>query len=219
MHRIGQVAALLDIPPTTLRRACDRFAGYLSDKAGDPPLLSSGKRAPRQFSDQDVAILRFIVTRREAGEPDELIAEVLDRHQAGEEAEAVAQEMMESDVASEIAGITSTSITVLDGDDKIVLTEGEAAALGTALRQFAATQQALLSSQQALRDLLSVVINDAMSLKDTNERLRRRMRVLEEEIARMKESDWNHRLSLEERMSQLELDAEKEKKRSWWERF
>jgi hypothetical protein len=95
--------------------------------------------------------------------------------------------------------------------------QAAAAAIGQALQQISDTQQALLNSQQSQRDLLSVVINDAMALKDENDRLRKRLRTMEEELARIKESDMNYRLSLEERMNRVERESLE--KKSWWSRL
>src|SRR5688572_30275900 len=101
--------------------------------------------------------------------------------------------------------------------DEFLPPQAAAAAIGQALQQISDTQQALLNSQQSHRDLLSVVINDAMALKDENDRLRKRLRTMEEELARIKESDMNYRLSLEERMNRVERESLE--KKSWWSRL
>lgn len=79
------------------------------------------------------------------------------------------------------------------------------------------THHMLLNTQLANRDLLAVIVQDNFALKEENARLRRRMQALEEELSRLKESDWNHRLSLEERLALLERQIEDAK--PWWKRL
>lgn len=198
MYRIGQVAAELDLPPMTIRRWSERYAEWLSEAAGSPETLESGRQAPRCYSPEDVEVLRHIQQWQEEGLEEEAIeAELEAAQEAGPQA-----------------------LALVESESGEMLVPPQAAALGQAFRQITDTQQALVTTQQAHQELLSVVINDAMSLKDENERLRKRLRMMEEEMNRLKESDWNHRLTLEERMGQLERQLQSEnnhKKRSWWE--
>ena len=199
MYRIGQVAAQLDISPSMLRRWSERFAEWLSEDAINPQQLENGRYAPTTYNDDDLEVLQTIQELTQKGlSHDEIEAHLSN----GEEGD--------SDEESRLA--------IREGETPdLFMKRTAAAALGQALHQLNESQQALLNSQNAHRDLLNVVINDAMSLKQENERLRKRLRKLEEEMARLKESDWNHRLTLEERLNDLE--RHKDQKRSLWDRL
>lgn len=189
MYRLGQVAAELDISPATLRRLSERFATWLSAEAGTPGKHQNGRHHARTFTDADVTLLRVIQRLRQKGASEEEVEQHL----------------------QEVQNTPPTALAVVDqGSTEEVMTRTAAAALGQALNQLSETQQ-------AQRELLSVVLADAMGLKEENERLRKRLRVMEEEMARLKESDWNHRLTLEERMNQLERGQQD--KRSWWDKL
>lgn len=195
-YRIGQVAAQLDASPFKLRQLSRRFADWLSEEATTPKVLENGRPASRLYDDEDVELLQTILDLEQEGLNDDEIEQQL-------------EEMYADDTAS---------LTVLEGQGNQALMSPTAmAVLGQALHQLSETQQALLNTQQSHRDLLSVVIKDAMSVKEENERLRKRLRMIEEEMGRLKESDWNHRLALEERLNDLE--RQKDQKRSWWNRL
>ena len=193
-YRIGQVAAQLDVSPFKLRQLSRRFADWLSEEATTPKVLENGRPASRLYDDEDVELLQTILDLEQEGLNDDQIEQQL-------------EEMYADDTAS---------LTVLEGQAQL-MSPTAMAVLGQALHQLSETQQALLNTQQSHRDLLSVVIKDAMSFKEENERLRKRLRMIEEEMARLKESDWNHRLALEERLNDLE--RQKDQKRSWWNRL
>lgn len=200
-YRIGQVAAHLDISPFKLRQLSQRFADWLSeaalpsDEATTDKVLEHDGPASHLYDDDDVEVLQTILELEEEGLSDDEIDEQLDEIYA--------------DMAS---------LAVIDPQgNQALMTPAAMAVLGQALHQLSETQQALLNTQQSHRDLLSVVVKDAMSVKEENERLRKRLRMMEEEMARLKESDWNHRLALEERLN--ELAHQKEQKRSWWGRL
>ncbi|HBY92543.1 MAG TPA: hypothetical protein DEP84_01045, partial [Chloroflexi bacterium] len=142
-------------------------------------------------------VLGSIQSMRERGLDDEAI-------QAAFEAERAQEESTHRDLIRIEQG----------GTMELLPPAAAAAALAQALRQLSETQQALLNSQQAHRDLLGVVVQDNFNLKEENARLRKRLRQLEEEVGHLKESDWNHRLSLEERLTELER-----KKKRWWDRL
>jgi hypothetical protein len=65
-------------------------------------------------------------------------------------------------------------------------------------------QQLLLGSQQANRDLLSVVVQDNFNLKEENTRLRDRMLDLERELAEIRRLEGAGRQDLESRLRKLE---------------
>ncbi len=193
MFRPGQVAADLNISPTQLRKLTERFARLLSEEAANPETHDSGRRVSRTYNEADIATISAIIALQEQGMSDDELEQQLDA--------ALSQ--------------GEKALTVVEGNgyDGFLPPHAAAAAIGQALQQIGDTQQALLNSQQSQRDLLSVVINDAMALKDENERLRKRLRTMEEEMSRIKESDLNYRLSLEERLNRVERDSSE--KKSW----
>lgn len=192
--RVGQVAAELDISPSTLRRWTERFSAYLS-----PGAAGNGRGTPREYTEADILTLGAIQAMRERGLDEDAIQAALEAERARTEERSPQHDLIRIDQGSSIEMLPPAAA---------------AAALAQALRQLSETQQALLNSQHAHRDLLGVVVQDNFNLKEENSRLRKRLRQLEEEVAHLKESDWNHRLSLEERLTELER-----KKKSWWERL
>ncbi len=197
MYRNGQVAAQLDISPTTLRRLSERFAAWLSEGAGQPALLDKGRHAARLYTDEDVATLSFIQELRGGGHNEE---------------EIEAQLQARAAIAKPLPIQTQTR------GGHLLLSEDAANAMEL-IQQAVEGHQALVTAQHAQRELLGAVLHDAIALKDENERLRKRLRVMEEDMSHLKESDWNHRLTLEERMSQLEQAVTAPQKRPWWQRF
>ncbi|HYN89150.1 MAG TPA: MerR family transcriptional regulator [Ardenticatenaceae bacterium] len=189
--RSGEVAVELVISLFRLQRWTERFAAFLS-----PSATGNGHGGPREYSDGDLEVLRTILALHEQGLDDD-----------GIEGELLRRGQIHTDVGSR------DLVRVEPDGATDVVPAPVAAALGQALLQLSDTQQALLNSQQAQRELLGVVVQDNFNLKEENARLRKRLRQLEEELAHLKESDWNHRLSLEERLAQLE------RKRGWWERL
>lgn len=192
--RTGQVAAELDISPSTLRRWTERFSTYLSSSAS-----SNGRGSPREYTEADLLILGAIKSMRESGLDEEAIQAALEAERSRAEEHTTHHNLIRVEQGGSIEVLPPAAATT---------------ALAQALRQLSETQQALLNSQQAHRDLLGVVVQDNFNLKEENSRLRKRLRQLEEEVSHLKESDWNHRLSLEERLTDLER-----KKKSWWERL
>jgi hypothetical protein len=78
------------------------------------------------------------------------------------------------------------------------------AVLADSLHTVANGQQMLLGSQQANRDLLSVVLQDNFSLKEENAKLRDRMLELERDLAEIRRLDVARRDTLDARLQQLE---------------
>jgi hypothetical protein len=76
--------------------------------------------------------------------------------------------------------------------------------LADTLHTVANGQQMLLGSQQANRDLLTVVLQDNFSLKEENAKLRDRMLELERDLAEIRRLDSARRDTLDARLQQLE---------------
>ncbi|GAP62284.1 hypothetical protein ARMA_0707 [Ardenticatena maritima] len=149
--------------------------------------LSPHARQTHRYTDEDIAVLRTIARLRREGRSFDAITEAL------RDAEP-----------SSPASLARTTTP----DDE---------AWQQVLAHVQETHHTLLNTQLANRDLLAVIVQDNFALKEENARLRRRMQALEEELSRLKESDWNHRLSLEERLALLERQLEASK--PWWKRL
>lgn len=186
--RIGQLAVDFDISPTTLRRWTDRYADFLSDEAV----------SDREYNETDVALLRTVESLRQ-------------QDIGHDEIENHLREIEQK--RREITPLRSHDGEVIDGAPA----DSAAAAVTHLLQHLDETHQSVLNTQLANRDLLGVVIQDNFNLKEENARLRKRLRALEHEVSRLKESDWNHRLSLEERLTELEQELEQNK--PWWKRI
>jgi hypothetical protein len=65
-------------------------------------------------------------------------------------------------------------------------------------------QQLLLGSQQANRDLLTVVLQDNFTLKEENAKLRDRMLELERDLVELRRHDEARRQDIEGRLGRLE---------------
>ncbi|RIK48347.1 MAG: hypothetical protein DCC57_13470, partial [Chloroflexi bacterium] len=93
----------------------------------------------------------------------------------------------------------------LDGD----LSGGEpstglARLVGDAMSTLAGTQQAVLNSQSALREMLNVVVQDNFNLKDENRKLRDRMLELERALAEYQRREETRKERSEGRLRALE---------------
>lgn len=76
--------------------------------------------------------------------------------------------------------------------------------LRDALQPFSDTQQIILNAQQATRDLVGVMIQDNLNLKDENLSLRERMLELEREMAEIRRRHADYRERMETRVRILE---------------
>jgi hypothetical protein len=76
--------------------------------------------------------------------------------------------------------------------------------LSDTLHTVADGQQLLLGSQQANRELLTVVLQDNFTLKEENAKLRDRMLELERDLAELRRLDEARRETLEVRLQRLE---------------
>jgi hypothetical protein len=76
--------------------------------------------------------------------------------------------------------------------------------LADTIHTVADSQQLLLGSQQANRDLLTVVLQDNFNLKEENVKLRDRMLELERDLVEMRRIEDQRRARIEARLRQLE---------------
>ena len=193
-HRLpSEVATQLQISPSTLRRWSNEFADYLSDPAGRPQSSGGGQMAHRRYTDEDLETLMTIKG---------LLAEGQTYIQVARRLEALRRRRAAVDVTTENDDIPVTALgpSLLDTSP----ISPAVAVLADTLHTVADGQQLLLGSQQASRDLLTVVLQDNFSLKEENAKLRDRMLELERDLAEMRRLDATRRDTLETRLLKLE---------------
>ncbi len=164
-----EVASRLEVSPSTLRRWSDEFSEFLSPEASS----SEGKQH-RRYSDEDMATLITVKG---------LMAEGLTYEQ-------VRQRLSELHVSKP------------DGPGSIVAADAALPLapamtfLADTLHNVADSQQAVLNSQAANRELLGVVLQDNFNLKEENTRLRERMLELERQITQLRRDEEARREAL-----------------------
>jgi DNA-binding transcriptional MerR regulator len=186
-----EVAAQLRISPSTLRRWSNEFGDFLSDAAGRPQPASSGGITHRRYSDDDMETLMTIKG---------LLNEGLTYIQLGKRLEALRMRQATTDDSRDT---TALGPSLQEGSPIAPV----ATVLADTLHTVADGQQLLLGSQQANRDLLSVVLQDNFGLKEENTKLRDRMLELERDLAEIRRLEVGQRESLEARLQKLETQA------------
>ena len=192
----SEVAKQLQLSPSTLRRWSNEFSEFLSDSAGRPQSGSGGQTAHRRYTDEDMETMLNIKGLLDEGLTYIQVGKRLDalrlRRTMGDELPEGSEErttalgpslMDTSSVAPAVTVLADTLHTVADG------------------------QQILLGSQQANRDLLTVVVQDNFGLKEENAKLRDRMLDLERDLTEMRRLDESRREAMEARLKQLESKA------------
>jgi hypothetical protein len=138
-----------------------------------------------------------------------LLAEGLTYIQVGKRLEALRLRQASGDMVDEPDG---SQVTVLGPSLQQPSAAAPAVAvLADTLHTVADGQQMLLGSQQANRDLLTVVLQDNFSLKEENSKLRDRMLELERDLAEIRRLDATRRETLETRLHQLEMQVHQQK--------
>jgi hypothetical protein len=138
-----------------------------------------------------------------------LLAEGLTYIQVGKRLEALRLRQGADDVEEEQ---DSSQVTVLGPSLQQPSAAAPAVAvLADTLHTVADGQQMLLGSQQANRDLLTVVLQDNFSLKEENTKLRDRMLELERDLAEIRRLDTTRRETLDARLSQLETQVHQQR--------
>ncbi len=190
----NEVANQLQVSPSTLRRWSNEFTDYLSDMAGRPQPEAGGQAAHRRYTDDDLETLMTIKG---------LLAEGLTYIQVGRRLEALRLRQDVGDVVEE--QMDDSHVTILGPSLQQPFTAAPAVAvLADTLHTVADGQQMLLGSQQANRDLLTVVLQDNFSLKEENGKLRDRMLELERDLAEIRRLDATRRETLDARLQELE---------------
>ncbi|MGQ9627209.1 MAG: MerR family transcriptional regulator [Anaerolineae bacterium] len=193
--QFSEVVAELEISGSTLSQWSEEFVSFLSipDDNVSPP----GEGDSRLYTDEDLVVLATIKDLLAEGFTSAQVAEYLKKARQSEreierEPEKVEEELYPL-VAQESSGVAL----------------GPAAkAITRMLQTLSESQQAILNSQQANRDLLGVVIQDNFNLKEENARLRDRMLHLEQELAELKRKETERRETMEVRLRELERELE-----------
>jgi DNA-binding transcriptional MerR regulator len=165
-----EVASRLEVSPSTLRRWSEEFSEFLSPEADS----SEGKQH-RRYSDEDLATLITVKG---------LMAEGLTYDQ-------VREHLSEQSRGGRPDGPGSMALT-----DAALPLAPAMTFLADTLHNVADSQQAVLNSQAANRELLGVVLQDNFNLKEENTRLRERMLELERQVAQIRRDEETRRDSL-----------------------
>jgi DNA-binding transcriptional MerR regulator len=192
----NEVATQLEVSPSTLRRWSNEFADSLSDAAGRPESASGSPTAHRRYTDDDLETLMTIKG---------LLAEGMTYVQVGKRLDALRlrhapEEADGADGADESGQVRALGPSLRDSP---VYTPA-VTVLADTLHTVADGQQLLLGSQQANRDLLSVVLQDNFTLKEENAKLRDRMLDLERDLAEIRRQESVRRDAFESRLKELE---------------
>jgi DNA-binding transcriptional MerR regulator len=153
-----EMASRLEISAATLRRWSAEFATFLS-----PEACASGDGQPARYTDADLTTLITVKS---------LMAEGLSYEQA--------RDRLGAQHADQPEGSTS-----LATGEPVLAMAPAIAFISDTLHNVADSQQAVLNSQAANRELLGVVLQDNFNLKEENIRLRERMLELERQMAQL----------------------------------
>ena len=158
-----EMASRLEVSASTLRRWSEEFSAYLSSEADS----SEGKQH-RRYSDEDLATLITVKGLMADGLTYEQVRERLGELRASPPPGGPG-----SLVAADAALPLAPAMTFL----------------ADTLHNVADSQQAVLNSQAANRELLGVVLQDNFNLKEENSRLRERMLELERQISQLRRDE------------------------------
>lgn len=189
----SEVASQLQISPSTLRRWSNEFAEFMTKVAGRPEPEIGGKSAHRRYTDEDLETLMTIKG---------LLTEGLTYIQVGRRLEVLRlrQTEAEDEPMSGPSRITALAPSLLDASP----VAPAVTVLADTLHTVADGQQLLLGSQQANREMMTVILQDNFSLKEENTRLRDRMLELERDLAETRRLDNVRRETLESRLQRIE---------------
>ncbi len=192
----SEMATQLQISPSTLRRWSNEFGDYLSDTAGRPQAAPSGGTTHRRYTDEDLETLMSIKG---------LLAEGLTYVQVARRLEILRLRQSASDEAVDQDGQRITALGPSMQEPRAVTPA--ISVLADTLHTVADGQQILLGSQQANRDMLTVLLQDNFRLKEENSKLRDRMLELERDLSEIRRQDSTRQESLEARLRNLEIQA------------
>lgn len=198
--RPAEVAERLNISAATLRRWSSRFSEFLELSES-----SQDGGSHRRYTPGDVATLGRVQELLEQGWTYEQVADRLARDPQEDASEAAPDQpvkgssaVVEPERLAETAMVTVNEI--FDSEDL----PPAARFLRDTMQTVTSTQQVILNSQQASRELLGVMIQDNLNLKGENATLRERMLELERELAELHRHFADTRERTEVRMRVLE---------------
>lgn len=173
------VAGDLDVSPATLRRWSQRFGDFLSSEA---TASSEEGRTHRRYTDDDLTTLRIVKELMNNGMTYEQVHQHLSAQFVVGEEPDIPTEFPEDLMAE---AVEETGLMVSGGET------AAAAFLTNALTTLSESQQSILNSQAANRELMGVLIQDNFNLKEENNRLRERVLDVERNMAQSRqEGDW-----------------------------
>jgi DNA-binding transcriptional MerR regulator len=176
---LNETASELTVSANTLKRWSKDFEQFIS-----PSAASNGAR---RFTPEDVALLRRIKDQLSDGLSTDEVTEMLQAEGLGETPASTA--------------LATRDAPGSQGAGFVVLTD--------TLRAMIENQQAIQNSLQVNRNLQGVIIQDNFNLKEENIKLRERMQRVEQELEELRKKDVDHRLTLEQRLAELERDSRK----------
>lgn len=173
-----EVAYHLQVTADTLRSWSRRFARFLSGGAGgDDP----------RFTTSDVAALVMVQKLVESGLSDEQVGERL------------TPKRIVREEAPSLALSTEQGRQMMDANAALL-----PQALGDMLSTIANSQQSVLNSQSTVREVVGVVVQDNLGLKEENRKLRDRMLELERVLAEYQRREETRKERYENRLRALE---------------
>ena len=198
------VVMKLNISPATLRRWADEFAAYLS-----PQTNSAQGKSHRRYTGKDIETLQAVKEYMNSGMTYEQVRRRLTQQFAapldpfpipneypddntGENKVERAPELPDEEA---LETHESKSLMTSNGNEPPALTF-----LTNALTTLSDTQQSILNSQAANRELIGVLIQDNFNLKDENNRLRERILEVERNMAQVRQEDEWRRETLRQEM-------------------
>ena len=166
-----EIAARLDISPSTLRRWSDEFTDFLSNQAN-----TAGK-SHRRYTEEDLSILSAVKTLMNNGLTYEQVRQKL-AQQPPEEENGQTGVILSPDETT-MAGLTYFS---------------------EAINELHQGQLSVLNSQAANRELMGVLIQDNFNLKEENSRLRTRILDVERQIGQFKRDEAAHQEAIRQEL-------------------
>lgn len=199
--RPAEAAERLGIPASTLRRWSRRFAAFLSPQANGLR-GEEGARGHRRYTPEDIAVLARCKALLSEGYTFDQVAEML-KVSFQPEVQVVEGEVEMTTEDESRAGTSDRA------EERGEMTLGEDAVdLGKMMAQMIAalsgSQKMIITGQQTERELLGILIQDNLNLKEENKRLRERMVETERRIFELKREMERHREEERERMRQME---------------
>lgn len=196
----GEVTELLDVAPGTLRRWIQRFSAYLN---------TSDTENGSHFSESDVETLTIVRGMLAEGNNYEQIAHRL--------------QVMHAANPSHVRDGLDENPVILSN------TAGLPVAVSEVVHTLADTQRSILNSQNTIRELVGVVVQDNFNLKDENRKLRERMLEIERTLAEYQRREETRKERLEGRLRSLEgtlgalqqqvahwVQLQRQRRRSWF---